>query len=87
MEKDKGLWATPYRLVFGADTVIPIELSEPSSRIITIAEESDEDARRAKLDLVEEDRERAKIKEEAIKQQMAWKYNRKAHHKNSRKET
>ena len=44
-----------------------------------MAEESNEDARRAELDLIEEDRERAKIKEEAIKQQMAWKYNGKVH--------
>ena len=35
---------TPYRLVFGADAVIPIELSKPSLRIITMAEASNEDA-------------------------------------------
>ena len=57
----------PYRLVFRADVVIPIELSEQSSRIITIVEESNEDARRAELDLVKEGKERARIKEEAIK--------------------
>ena len=34
---------------------------------------------RAELDLVKENREKAKIKEEAIKQQMARKYNKKVH--------
>ena len=44
-----------------------------------MAEESNENARRAELDLIEEGRERAKIKEKAIKQQMARKYNRKVY--------
>ena len=35
---------TLYRFVFEANVVIPIELSKPSPRIITIAEESNEDA-------------------------------------------
>ena len=68
-----------YKLVFRADAVIPIELSEPSLRIITMAEESNENARRVELDLAEEDRKKAKIKEEAIKQQMASKYSREVH--------
>ena len=42
-------------------------------------EESNADAWRAKLDLLEEDRERARIRDEAIKQQMARKYNKKVH--------
>ena len=66
-------------MVFGANIVIPIELSEPSPRIITTVEESNKDARRAQLDLVEKNREKARIREEAIKQQMARKYNRKIH--------
>ena len=70
---------TPYWLVYGADAVIPIELSELSPRIITMTEESYEDARRVELDLVQEDKEKAKIKEEAIKQQMVRKYNKKFH--------
>ena len=58
---------TPYRLVYEVDMVIFIELSEPSLRIITVTEESNELARRAKLDQIKEDRERARVKEEAIK--------------------
>ena len=64
-------------MVYGANAVIPIELSKPTSRIITITEKSNENARRVELDLVEEEREKDRIKEEAIKQQMARKYNKK----------
>ena len=41
-----------------------------------MTEESNELARRAELDLVEEDKEKARVKEEAIKQEMARKYNK-----------
>ena len=66
-----------YRLVYGADVVIPIELLEPTPSTITMTEKSNEDARRVELDPVEEEREKAKIKQEATKQQMARKYNKK----------
>ena len=42
-------------------------------------EESNEDTRRVKSDLVEEEREKVRIKEKVIKQQMAKKYNKKVH--------
>lgn len=58
---------TPYRLVYKSNAVVPIKLTEPSSRTITMTEESNELTWRAKLDLAEEYRERAKIKEEVIK--------------------
>ena len=58
---------TPYRLVYGSDAMIPIELSEPSLRTIIMLEESNELAQRAELDLIKEEREKARIKEEAIK--------------------
>ena len=63
--------------MYGADAVILIELSEPSSRIITMTKESNELAQRVELDLVEEEKEKARIKKETIKQQMARKYNKK----------
>ena len=68
---------TSYRLVYRFEAMILIELTEPSLRTITKTKESNELARRAKLDLIEEDMEMARIKEEAIKQQMARKYNKK----------
>ena len=74
---------TFYRLVYRADAVIPIELSKPSSRIITMMEESNEDARSVELDMVKEEREKARIKKEAIK----WRGNttRRSTHKNLRR--
>ena len=62
-----------YRL----DTMIPIELSKPSSRTITMTKESNELARKVELDHIEEEKEKARVKEEAIKHQMARKYNKK----------
>ena len=56
--------------------MIPIELSKPSSRTITMIEEYNELTGKAGLDLVKEDRENARVKEEAIKQQMVRKYNK-----------
>ena len=44
---------------------------------MSMTNESNELARRAELDLAEEIRETVKIQEEAIKQQMARKYNKK----------
>ena len=58
---------TPYRLVYELDAVIPIELLEPGWRTLTMIEESNELSWRAELDLVEEDKEKARIKEEVIK--------------------
>ena len=48
--------------------MIPIELTDPSLRTMTMTEESNELAWRAELNLPKEDREKAKEKEEAIKQ-------------------
>ena len=49
-------------------------------------EESNKLAQRTELDLIKEDREKAKVKEEVIKQQMERKYN-KLTHKNLKKGT
>ena len=68
---------TLYKLVFGVDVIIPIELPESNLRMITMVEEFNKVVRRAELDLQEEDREKVRIKEEATKQQMARKYNKK----------
>ena len=62
--------------MYKAYVVKPIEHSESSPSIITMTKEYNELAGRAKLDLVVEDREKARIKEEAIKQQMPRKYNK-----------
>ena len=68
---------TPCRLVYGLDAMFPIELTDSNPRTMTMIEESNELAQKVQLDLVEKDKERAKIKDEAIKQQMARKNNTK----------
>ena len=57
--------------------MIPMELIDPSPKMINMNEESNKLALRSELDLIEEDKERARVKEEVIKQQMVRKYNRK----------
>ena len=42
--------------------IIPIELSEPCLKIVTMKEESNKLAQRAKLDLIEEDRKRLELR-------------------------
>ena len=68
---------TPYRLVYGSDIIILIELIKPSSRRTTMIGESNELAQRVELDLAEEDSEKVRVKEKAIKQQIVRKYNKK----------
>ena len=57
--------------------MIPIGLFEPSLRIVNTTKESNELAQRAELGLIEVDKKKAIAKEEAIKHQMARKYNKK----------
>ena len=65
--------------MYGANVVISIELSKPSPGIIIMTEESNKDAQRVELDLVKKEKEKARIKEEVIKQQIARKYNKKVY--------
>ncbi|RDX79570.1 hypothetical protein CR513_39992, partial [Mucuna pruriens] len=58
---------TPFRLVFGMDAMIPVEVGEPSIRRSNLNTKGNDDAIRVDLDLVEEVREQASIKQEACK--------------------
>ncbi|KAJ1403217.1 hypothetical protein SESBI_27492 [Sesbania bispinosa] len=57
--------------------MIPAEIEEPNLRSIRYAEEENEVGRRAELDLVDEIREMAHIREIATKERAARKYNSK----------
>ncbi|XP_020203942.1 uncharacterized protein LOC109789410 [Cajanus cajan] len=61
---------TPFRLTYGTDAMIPVEVGEPSFRRTHFDEESNEASLRAKIDLVEEIRPRAQVIAEACKQRM-----------------
>ena len=64
----------PFNLVYGADAMIPAEIHESSPRFLGfVAEESNEEWR-VNLDLIDEAREEAKIKVEAVKRRVEHQY-------------
>jgi len=68
---------TPFSLVYGSYAMIPVEIHESSPRFLSfVAEESNEE-RRVNLDLLDEAREEARIKAEAVKRRVEHQYNSK----------
>nr|XP_025682208.1 uncharacterized protein LOC112783462 [Arachis hypogaea] len=64
---------TPFRLVYGSEAMIPIEISQSSLR--TQAEDYDH-ARRAELDLLEEVRAVAAVRHKALQQRIGQRHNK-----------
>ncbi|GAU27038.1 hypothetical protein TSUD_314000 [Trifolium subterraneum] len=63
---------TPFRLTYGTEAVIPVEIGEPSSRIEYPPEEDiNDELLREELDLVEELRAGASLREATLKQKIA----------------
>jgi len=68
---------TPFSLVYGSDAMIPVEIHESSPCFLRfVAEESNEE-RKVNLDLIDEAREEAKIKAEAVKRRLERQYSSK----------
>ncbi|XP_016164260.1 uncharacterized protein LOC107606747 [Arachis ipaensis] len=63
---------TPFRLTYGVDAVIPVEIGEPSPRLLLAGVDE-----AVEKDLVEETREMAYLSETALKQRIALRYNTK----------
>ncbi|XP_057755533.1 uncharacterized protein LOC130974689 [Arachis stenosperma] len=63
---------TPFRLTYGVDAVIPVEIGEPSPRLLLKGVEET-----IEKDLIDETREMAHLTETALKQRMALRYNTK----------
>ncbi|XP_057744769.1 uncharacterized protein LOC130962591 [Arachis stenosperma] len=63
---------TPFRLTYGLDAVIPVEIGEPSPRLLLKGVEE-----AVEKDLIDEAREMVHLTETAIKQRMALRYNTK----------
>ncbi|XP_025648281.1 uncharacterized protein [Arachis hypogaea] len=63
---------TPFRLTYGLDAVIPVEIGEPSPRLLLTGM-----SEAVEKDLVEETREMAHLSETALKQRLALRYNAK----------
>ncbi|XP_072066863.1 uncharacterized protein [Arachis hypogaea] len=68
---------TPFKLVYGSEALIPIEVGTPTLRTDLYDEQRNISARNAELDLVEEDREIAAIKQRAQKQLVERRHNKK----------
>ncbi|XP_057734067.1 uncharacterized protein LOC130949335 [Arachis stenosperma] len=63
---------TPFRLTYGLDAVIPVEIGEPSPRLLLKGVEE-----AVEKDLIDEAREMTHLAETALKQRMALRYNTK----------
>nr|XP_029148723.1 uncharacterized protein LOC114925322 [Arachis hypogaea] len=63
---------TPFRLTYGVDAVIPVEIGEPSPRLLLAGM-----SEAVEKDLIEETREMAHLTETALKQRIALRYNAK----------
>ncbi|XP_072064442.1 uncharacterized protein [Arachis hypogaea] len=61
---------TPFRLAYGIEAVIPIEINEKSLRVRFYDEVGNVQAHKEELELLPEVREQAKIKEATLKQRM-----------------
>ncbi|XP_061360638.1 uncharacterized protein LOC133304610 [Gastrolobium bilobum] len=68
---------TPFRMVYGSEAMIPVEIGEPSWRRMYTNEDSNSQALLHNLDAIEEAREVAHVKEIALKQRIAARYNSK----------
>lgn len=69
---------TPFRLTYGTEAVIPVEIREPTGRTeYPLDEELNDEALRAELDLVEEIRSGAALREAKLKQQVSLRYDAK----------
>lgn len=63
--------------MYGSDAVIPVEIGEPTIRTEAFKADWNNEALKINLDLLEEAREMAHLKEVACKQRVARKYNTK----------
>ncbi|XP_057740095.1 uncharacterized protein LOC130957241 [Arachis stenosperma] len=66
---------SPFRLTYGTEAMIPVEIEEGSHRAVHYNEGANSQLQREELDLLPEIQERARIREEALKRQMAFRYN------------
>jgi len=68
---------TPFSLVYGSDVMIPVEIHESSLRFQNFVAEESNKERRVNLDLLDEAREEARVKAEAVKRRVERQYSSK----------
>ncbi|XP_072078150.1 uncharacterized protein [Arachis hypogaea] len=67
---------THYRLVYGADAMIPVEIALTSGRTTQTSAPNNDNVRQAELDTIEEDRYKAEIRHKAMQSIIKRKYNK-----------
>ncbi|XP_068497726.1 uncharacterized protein [Phaseolus vulgaris] len=67
----------PFSLEYGSDSMIPVEIQENSPRFQNFVVEESNEERKVNLDLLDEVREEARIKVEALKMRVEYKYSSK----------
>ena len=72
---------TPYSMVYGTESVIPVEIGMPSFRTSNFDKDSNDGELRLNLDLLEEKREQAGIRQAAYKHQVAKYFNQRVKHR------
>ncbi|XP_072077793.1 uncharacterized protein [Arachis hypogaea] len=72
---------TPFKLVYGAEALIPVEVSVPMLRTELYNQPNNQQARTAELDLVEEDRDVFAIKQRARKRYLERRHNKRVVHR------
>jgi len=60
----------PFSLVYGSDTMIPVDIQESSSRFQNFVIEESNEGRKVNLDLLDEVREQERVKAEALKRRV-----------------
>ncbi|XP_068498456.1 uncharacterized protein [Phaseolus vulgaris] len=73
--EQSGTHETPFSLVYGCDAMIPVETQESSPRFQNFVAEDSNEERRMNLDLLDQVREEARVKAEAVKRKVERKYN------------
>ena len=67
---------TPFRLTYGTEAVIPVEIGVTSTKRVAFSEEGNDDKLRLNLDCLDEVRDKASSKMAKYQQKMAEYYNR-----------
>ena len=75
--EQSGTHETPFSLVYGCDAMIPVEIQESSPRFQNFVAEDSNEERRLNLDLLDEVKEEARVKAEAVKRRIERRYNSK----------
>ncbi|KAI5341775.1 hypothetical protein L3X38_009650 [Prunus dulcis] len=75
---------TPFSLAFGSEAVVPVEIGEPSYQTENFAPKANEEAISLSLNLLEEHRAHANLRNEAYKQRVSRYYDSRVRHRSLR---